>query len=224
MKRVLQHPTIQAVLASLLSRYLRFALGTTRWTLEGDANLAPFAAGRPGVVAFWHERLPMMPALLLHARRTNPGLRAHILASRHRDGRFLGEIMRRFGLGVAHGSTARDGQDKGGATGARALLSALTDGDHAIITPDGPRGPRRLAAPGVAHLAARAGVSVLPCAGQTRWRLVLPTWDRMVVPLPFGRGALVCLPPIAVIEPLEALARIAAALNEAADAADALCG
>lgn len=220
MKRVLQHPLIQAALARVIAAYLRLALGTTRWTLHGAEALAPFAAGRAGIIAFWHECLPLMPALLLRARRGNPGLRAAILASRHRDGRFLGEIMRRFDVGVAHGSTARDGQDKGGAAGARALLAALAEGSHAVITPDGPRGPRRVAAPGVAQLAVRAGVSVLPCAAQTRWRVVLPTWDRMVLPLPFGRGALVCGPAVEGGD----LAAIAAAMTEAATRADALCG
>ncbi len=220
MKRVLQHPAVQAVLAWIVSRYLRFALGTTRWTLHGEAHLTPFAAGTPGVIAFWHERLPLMPALLLRARRSRPDLAAHILASRHRDGRFLGEIMRGFGVGVAHGSTARGGQDTGGAAGARSLLSALAEGSHAVITPDGPRGPRRQAAPGVAQLAARAGVLVLPCAAQTRWHIVLPTWDRMILPLPFGRGALVCHPALPGGDTLEA---IASAMSAAADEADALC-
>lgn len=223
MKSALQHPRVQTALAWIVSRYLRFALATTRWTLQGAAELAPFAAGHPGVIAFWHERLPVMPALLLRARRTTPALRTHILASRHRDGRFLGEIMRRFGVDVVHGSTARDGQDKGGAAGLRALLAALAGGSHAVITPDGPRGPRRIAAPGVAQLAARAGVAVLPCAGQTRWRIELPTWDRMILPLPFGRGALVCLDAIAVPDPEAALPVIAAAMSRAADTADALC-
>ena len=67
-----------------------------------------------------------------------------------------------------------------------------------VITPDGPRGPPRVAAPGVAQLAAMAGVRVLPCAAQTSRRRVLGTWDRMVLPLPWGRGVIVCAPPIMV--------------------------
>ena len=52
----------------------------------------------------------------------------------------------------------------------------------------------------------------------------LGTWDRMVLPLPFGRGALVCQPLIEVPrEGWEAsLPAIEAALTEAARRADAL--
>ena len=78
------------------------------------------------------------------------------------------------------------------------LLNLLAGGDHIAITPDGPRGPRRVAAAGVAQLAALSGVPVLPCAAQTTRRWVLRTWDRMVVPQPFGRGVVVCLPTITV--------------------------
>ncbi len=61
---------------------------------------------------------------------------------------------------------------------------------------------------------------VLPCAAQTRWHIVLPTWDRMILPLPFGRGALVCRPALPGGDTLEA---IASAMSAAADEADALC-
>jgi len=95
-----------------------------------------------------------------------------------------------------------------------------------LITPDGPRGPRRQAAPGVAQLAALSGAALVPVgAASTRHRR-LPSWDRMMLPLPFGRGVLVCGPPIRVArgEADAALPGIAAALDAAAAAADAACG
>ena len=97
-----------------------------------------------------------------------------MLVSRHSDGRFIGDLLRRFGIGVVHGSTARRGEDRGGATGVRALLALLDAGDHVVITPDGPRGPRRVPAPGVAQISALSGIPVVPCAAQTTHRWTLP--------------------------------------------------
>jgi lysophospholipid acyltransferase (LPLAT)-like uncharacterized protein len=76
-----------------------------------------------------------------------------------------------------------------------------------------------------AQLAAVSGVKVLPCAAQTSRRHTLRSWDRMVLPLPFGRGVIVCGPPISVAreDAAAALPTIAAALTEAAAAADRLC-
>ena len=201
--------------------YLSFALRTTRWEFDGAEHLDAAIASQAAVGAFWHERLALMPRLWLTLQHQVPGRRAHVLVSRHRDGRLIGALVRRFGVDVVYGSSSR-----GGAAGVLSALPLLARGEHVVITPDGPRGPRRVAARGVAQIAAMAGVAVLPCAAQTSRRRVLATWDRMVIPLPFGRGVLVCLPPIAV--PREgweaALPEIAAALTAAADRADRLCG
>ena len=160
LKSFLRRPGVQAWLASLAGAYLAFALRTTRWRVEGEAHLAPHAAGAPAVAVLWHECLPLMPALWLRIRR--PGARAHALASRHKDGLFIGAIMRRFGVEMVHGSSARDGRDKGGAAGVRALLEVLAAGSHVVLTPDGPRGPARRAAAGLAQVAGLSGAPALP--------------------------------------------------------------
>jgi lysophospholipid acyltransferase (LPLAT)-like uncharacterized protein len=224
MKRLLRHPIVLGVIAALLSRYLEFALRTTRWTLDGADHAAPHLAGQSAIAAFWHERLPLMPALWRLADRPD-NRRVHVLISRHQDGRFIARMVARFGMNVVHGSSARNGQDRGGAAGMRLMLEHLAQGDHVAITPDGPRGPRRVAAPGVAQLAALSGIVVLPCSAQTSRRIVVNSWDRMVVPLPFGRGVLVCLPtiPVGRDAAIAALPAITDALTAAADRADRLC-
>jgi lysophospholipid acyltransferase (LPLAT)-like uncharacterized protein len=228
--RLLKSQALQNAGARLLGLYLELALRSTRWRFEGQAHLAPFLPGGAVIVAVWHERLPLVPALWVGARRAYPGRPVAALASRHKDGRFLGAVLGRFGVRIVHGSTGhekRSGRkrDRGGAAGLRALLAALKDDAAVVITPDGPRGPRRVAAPGVAQLAALAQAPVLAASGQVRWRFTLRSWDRMVVPLPFGRGVLVCEAPITV-PPGQAAAflpRIEAALTSAADRADQLC-
>jgi hypothetical protein len=222
MKSVLRSRPVQAMLPAVLGGYLGLALRTTRWELEGEAHFAPFGAGSPAVFAFWHEFLPLMPALSMIAKR-RPGYRAvpvHALVSQHRDGRVIGEVVRRFGITPILGSSTR-----GGSAALRNLLAVLRRGDIVGITPDGPQGPRREAAAGVAHLAALAGVPVLPCAARTSRRVQLHTWDHMPVPLPLGRGVVVCGPAILVPRDdwQSGVAAIAAALNQVADRAEALC-
>ncbi len=225
LKRLLRHPAVLRTLAALLARYLGWALATTRWTIVGAEHFAPFAAGAPVIAAFWHEHLPLMPELWNRARAATPGLKLFVLVSRHKDGRFIGDVISRFGLSVAHGSTARAGQQRGGAAGALTLLSALQHGHQVVITPDGPRGPRRIAAAGVAQLAALSGQPVLPCAARAAPCRILPSWDRMILPLPFARGVLVCGAPILVPHDQGAawLPRIAEALDRVSTEAQSLC-
>ncbi len=228
-KRLLRHPRTLTLGTQALGAYLRFALRTTRWTLHG-VDLGRFMHGSPAVFAFWHECLPLMPALWTRALRERAAAhgrrgRMHVLVSRHQDGRLIGDMMRGFGLDLVHGSSSKGTEQKGGASSLRALLAVLAAGDQVVITPDGPRGPRRQIARGVAQLAALAGVPVLPCAAGSTRRRVLPTWDRMILPLPFGRGVLVCGAPIHVPRDhwADSLPVIAAALTGAADEAGALC-
>ncbi len=225
LKRILRHLASQAVLARVVGLYLSLALRTTRWVLDGTEHLVPHASGEPAILAAWHERLPLLPALWLVIRRWEPrrgGIpRVHILVSHSRDGRFIAAILRRFAVDVAFGSSSR-----AGAEAMRAMVRWLAAGDHVGITPDGPRGPRREAAAGIAQLAALSGAAILPCAAQTSRRWVLRSWDRMVIPRPFGRGVIVCGPAVRVArtEWRDAVPMIEAALTDAAERADARCG
>lgn len=224
-KSLIRHPAAQGLLARAIALYLRLVWTTTRWTLVGEEH-ARALGDRPMILAFWHERLPLAAlGWRLLARRVLDGAagpggrRAQVLISRHRDGRLIATAVRPFGIDVVHASSS-----SGGAAGLRGLARILADGGVAVITPDGPRGPARVAAPGVAQLAALTGVPVLPCAvASSRMRLAR-SWDRMRFPLPFGRGVAVMAAPIAV--PRDgaeaALPAIAAALTAACAQADAL--
>jgi lysophospholipid acyltransferase (LPLAT)-like uncharacterized protein len=75
------------------------------------------------------------------------------------------------------------------------------------------------------QLAALSGAPILPAAARLRRRLILKTWDRMILPLPFGSGAIVCQPAFhAARDRLEDGQReLEAALTAAAARADDLC-
>ncbi|MGH7117516.1 MAG: lysophospholipid acyltransferase family protein [Acetobacteraceae bacterium] len=220
LKHLAKAAATQRLLEWLVFLYIRTAYATLRWRLEGIEHLHPHIGGEPVIAAFWHERQALMPMLWLLARRQGTRAKMHVLISGHRDGRFVAAVMERFGVQNVIGSTSR-----GGVAGLRNLCSLLAAGDYVAITPDGPRGPRRVAAPGVAQIAALAGVRVLPCAAQSSHRIYLSTWDRMVMPLPFGRAVIVCEPTIAVSRDgwKLALPEIAAAMTRAAERADREC-
>ncbi|MBR0652823.1 lysophospholipid acyltransferase family protein [Roseomonas terrae] len=223
-RRLIRHPATQGLLAWLVATYLRLVWATTRWTLVGEEHAQPLA-DRPIILAFWHERLPLAALgwRLLARRVLNRAgaRRAQVLISRHRDGRLIANAVRPFGIDVVHASSS-----KGGAAGLRGLARILAGGGVAVITPDGPRGPARVAAPGVAQLAALSGVPVLPCAVASSRMKLARSWDRMRFPLPFARGYAVVGAPVAVDrhDAEAALPAIAAALTDACARADSMAG
>ncbi len=193
MKKFYQSAPAQAFIAWAAARYLTLAARTLRWRVEGEANLRLMAGEKPIIVVFWHECLPAMPIFWLRAKRLGMTRPAVVLASQHRDGQLIGRAVQHMGIALVSGSSSR-----GGAAGLRGLLKALDNGVHVGLTPDGPRGPRRTAAPGAAQLAGLSGVQILPCGAVTSRAKTLDSWDKMRLPLPFGRGALVCGAPVSV--------------------------
>jgi lysophospholipid acyltransferase (LPLAT)-like uncharacterized protein len=105
------------------------------------------------------------------------------LASRSKDGEIISFICRKFGLKAVRGSSSRGGQE------ARdELISLLKQGVSAAISIDGPRGPRRIAKPGVVDLARKSGAVVVPitAVGDREW-VLKKTWDQTKLPKPFSR-------------------------------------
>lgn len=98
-----------------------------------------------------------------------------------------------MGLKPVRGSSSRGGGD------ARArLIAHLNAGNNPAITVDGPKGPIYKTKPGIIAVAKAGQCAILPlCAmGEKNW--VLRSWDRLHVPKPFSRVAIVYGAPITV--------------------------
>jgi lysophospholipid acyltransferase (LPLAT)-like uncharacterized protein len=165
-------------MASLIASYIRFVGWTTRWQREGFEFLLGLRAEKePLLFCFWHGRLAMMPLCHPEARQ------AAVLISTHRDGQLVGRTIRKLGLSIIAGSTTR-----GGETATLRCRTHLDQGGIVAIAPDGPQGPRMRAAAGIVQLAALTGVPILPSSVATERCRRLDSWDRFLLPLPFGRG------------------------------------
>src|SRR5690606_21668476 len=125
--------------------------------------------GKPFIIAFWHGRLLILPAMWPTTAKLS------ILISMHRDGELIARSIGHFGHGTVRGSAAKPGssKDRGGAAALRGMLKALKAGEYVGITPDGPRGPRMRATEGIVTVARVAGVPIIPCSYSARTRRVL---------------------------------------------------
>lgn len=189
---------LRKVLISSVRGYLGLTLRTMRWTFTVDPaarKLLTAQDGHTAIVAFWHEALPLTPALWWWAEPQNPTLRLHVLISRNRDGRLIADIVAPWRIWSIAGSSDTRGKNKGGAAAIRRMRARLRHGGIVAITPDGPRGPRRQAQQGAAALAAMVKMPIVP-VGATCSGFRLKSWDRMIVPVPFGKGRFVCGAPL----------------------------
>jgi len=176
-----------AVIPRVGYAYIRLLRGTMRFEYRDRQVLdrARAASGRY-ILAFWHSRFVMMPYAY-------PGSRMVVLSSRHTDSLMLARVLERFGIEHAWGSST-----SGGSHGMRLLLRRIRAGCDAGFTPDGPRGPRRRVKTGVLLAAKLSGAPIVPVAFSARPSRRLGSWDRTLLPLPFGRGVFAYGEPIEV--------------------------
>lgn len=186
LKTVGRKPAVQRLVGTALAGHIGLVRRTTRWhTVNDEAARAAWAGERPAIVAFWHNRLAMMPYCW-----PSP-LPFHMLISSHPDGRLISGTVRHFGIETVAGSSTR-----GGGEALRTLVRLIRNGVSVGITPDGPRGPRMRASDGVIALARLTGAPILPAAVSVSRRIVMNTWDKLIVALPFSHGAMVWGAPI----------------------------
>ncbi len=196
-KRWFRRPGVQAALAWLMAAYLRFALSTLRWRQEqrGVAEAVWDARGGDGVrggviVCFWHSRIALSPACWPLHRAQAP----RALISLSPDGQFIAGAVQRLGFPAIRGSSRKDSDpanDKGGLSAFRDVLKWIRGGGGVAITPDGPRGPVEQMKEGAPMLAKLSKAPVLFVGLACRPAIRLGSWDRAMIPLPFGRGAIV---------------------------------
>gem|GEM_PF-1004290 len=184
-------------LLSFLSRvlyfaYMRLVLATSKVDAPGVAFLRTRqAAGKDTILAMLHQDVGAAPALL----RDLP--MASTVVNRGDAGDVLVGILDRCGISALRGGASKRASRR--APILRRLVGKSRRergrGFVTLVPPDGPYGPPGACKDGVAMYAilARTEVCCLRISASPAW--YLPTWDRAMVPLPFGRIRIDCGAP-----------------------------
>jgi hypothetical protein len=133
-------------IGSLFIRALHATLRVSHVGVENIANVPQY------IIAFWHSHLLMM----LHSRYRRP---ISVLISQSRDGEIIARVFDYYDVESSRGSSTR-----GGTAALRDLLRAARDGKNIVFTPDGPKGPPRVAKEGVVVAAQATGLPIVPIA------------------------------------------------------------
>jgi len=182
------NPVVIAVLTWLSVFLLRNLFRSLRMSYVGREVLDRLihAEGRRVMGAFWHGRLLMMPF-------AHPEVSWAVMVSRHPDGEMISRVAERFGIRPVRGSSRR-----GGGVALLGMVRASRRGYHLAITPDGPVGPREQVKTGTIELARLAGTPIIPVAFAASHGRFERSWDRLLIPYPFGRGVFVYGEPVVV--------------------------
>ena len=132
----------------------------------------------PIIYACWHGDLMFFAHSYLRYKNI-PKVKA--VVSSHFDGSLIAGTLQKFGMEIIAGSSNKNA--------ARVLIQAikaLKEGYDIGITPDGPRGPRHEVADGIIAMASKTGAKVILVEIRAKSYWQLKSWDRFIIPKPFG--------------------------------------
>ena len=132
--------------ASLFIRALHATLRVRHVNVENISGTPQY------ILAFWHAHMPAM----LHSKFRRP---ITVMSSQSKDGELAVSVYRRYGVESVRGSSTR-----GGNAALREFIRCARAGSNLVFTPDGPKGPARVAKPGVVFAAQMSGLPILPMA------------------------------------------------------------
>ena len=143
---------------------------------------------QPILYTCWHGQL----AYVFYHFRFRPR-QIVLLASPSFDGELVGRIAEKFGAIIVSGS-----RNKGGLAAIKKMAAMMRQGLYGGIIADGSRGPYHRVQKGVVVLAREAGAAILPVAVASPKKIILNTWDRFELMLPFTPVALLFGEPLTV--------------------------
>jgi|UniRef100_A0A7C3SIR3 lysophospholipid acyltransferase (LPLAT)-like uncharacterized protein len=148
-------------------------------------------SGTPVLFTTWHCHLLSPLFYCHHYYGHRPAL--VLMASPSRDGEFITEVARGLGFIVCAGS-----RHKRGVQALQRMAEYMRRGHSGGLIADGSRGPARIAQKGVIFLARETQAPIIPLAVAARRKIILNTWDRFELPLPFSKLAFLAERPLLV--------------------------
>jgi lysophospholipid acyltransferase (LPLAT)-like uncharacterized protein len=187
-KNILRSETVRDFACWLVAQYIRLINLTQDLHVEnGHIPEAFWNQKKPFILTFWHGRLLIMPFIW---RKDLP---IHMLISQHRDGLLIAKTVTHFNISCIAGSSTR-----GAGPALRAIMKKLKEGACIGLTPDGPKGPRMRSSDGIINIAKLSGIPIIPATYSAAPSLFMKTWDRFLVPRPFGKGIFIWGEPIVI--------------------------
>lgn len=173
----------------ILQLFVRFISLTNKKTYHSTNKLTK---DENFIVCMWHGDLLMQP---FNYQNFRPKGTVKAIISEHRDGEAIRKTVEYLGIGSLAGSSTR-----GGAKALIGAIKSLKKGIDIAITPDGPKGPIYSVADGVVVISQKTKAKILPfsCVPSKYWQL--KSWDKFVIPKPFGTIEFYIGDPIDVLD------------------------
>jgi len=163
------------LIVKLLDFYLLITFYTSRVIIIGRKYLPEVRGKRKGTfIMVWHGNM-FIPIYTLRKGKYS------LLIGLHSDAEILNSFTEHLGYS---------------SIGAAIELFKISQEDTIAITPDGPRGPYRKVKKSTVKILQRIGAEIVPVGASSSRKIILKSWDRFEIPLPFSTIKIVIGKPL----------------------------
>ena len=159
---------------------LSFIYKTNKFEIHGEEYFQKAKnENRPVLLCVWHGRM-LFPIFYVIKNK----LKTWALASPHRDGAMMGNILSKWGVKIIKGSSNKQSEN------AVQNMHKIFEGDNKAIiaiTNDGPKGPRHQAKIRSLEIAEKYNAQIITISGDATKKKIFNTWDKFYLPKPFGK-------------------------------------
>ncbi len=142
------------------------------------------------IIAMWHGK--MFTAVYFFPKKLRKKM--YPLVSQSKDGELIAYILKKQGFKTE----IRGSSSRGGLKALSTMVKKLNEGSIVLITPDGPRGPRRELKDGIILVAQKTNSPIVGMSFIAEKVKVFNSWDKFELPLPFSKIKIVFSKPYIV--------------------------
>lgn len=186
------NPFVRAIVwifPPIYKAYMHFVFLTSKRVFYNyDSILKRFQDDVAILGAIWHQDVLLVPFAFRNYEVVT-------MVSKSDQGEIMALVVRRMGF-----VPVRGGSSMGGAEALSEVIDYVRTHPKIFfgLTVDGSRGPRYKVKRGIIVIAKESGTPIYPVRTCAKRKILLPTWDRTLIPLPFNEFAFFFGEPVQV--------------------------
>jgi lysophospholipid acyltransferase (LPLAT)-like uncharacterized protein len=186
------HPLVRAIVwifPPIYKAYMTFVLLTSKRVFYNFTLMKELLDEGASILgAAWHQDVILLPF-------TFRNYDVVTMVSKSDQGAIMATIVRRIGF-----IPVRGGSSMAGTEALAEVIDYVRTHEKIFfgITVDGSRGPKYKVKKGIIVIAKESGAPICPVKACAKRKILLPTWDNTLVPLPFNEFVYFCGEPIYV--------------------------
>ena len=145
-------------------------------TINREVIINATSEKKPLIILMWHNQIVGIPY--------SWGLdkKVYNIVTDHPDGNLSNKIQKKFGFISIQRSSKKPTNIL------RKLIEVGKNNDCIFITPDAPHGPANQINSNIYNLVKKIDANVIFLSFKTNKKIILKTWDKLRIPMPFSKG------------------------------------